>query len=162
MTLGDPIPPHTLLAAERKLGWPLPDDYRRCLATYGTANILGALLLHPSEWRARGEPLTENPAGPVANFLPFARKAVPTGGELLFCFRFELELLRSAADVAAFARGEDRPTFYGANYQVVACHLPTGLSGARLETSHRAMAPTFSAWVDQVIAMLRARATAQS
>jgi hypothetical protein len=158
---GDPISPDTLAAAERKLGWPLPDDYRTCLTTCGAANVLGAVLLHPPEWRARAEPLTDNPVGRMANFLPFARKAIPTGGDLLFCFRFELELLKSAADVAAFSRGEARPTFHGAEYQVVACHLPTGLSGARLESSHPAMAPTFSAWVDQVVALVRARSTAQ-
>jgi hypothetical protein len=155
-----PIPEDELLAASRKLGWPLPDDYRSCLVTYGCADILGAQLIHPSEWRARGEPLTEDPAGPVASFLPFARKPIPSGGELLFCFRFELDLRASAKDVAAFSNGEARPTFQGASYNVVACHLPSGLAGARLEASQRPMAPTFTAWVDQVITMVRARAAA--
>src|SRR5512142_1457754 len=97
----DPIPRDTLVAAARKIGWPLPDDYMSCLVTHGTANILGAQLLHPSEWRARSEPLTEEAAGRMANFLPFARKVIPTGGELLFCFRHEADLRETAADIAA-------------------------------------------------------------
>lgn len=157
---GQPVSSDELLGAARKLGWPLPEDYSACLTTHGAANILGAELLEPSNWRARSEPLSEDPVGRMANFLPFARRPIPTGGELLFCFRFEAELRTSAADMAAFSKGEARPTFHGASYQIVMCHLPEGLGGARLEEAQRPMAPTFSAWVEQIIAMVQARAAA--
>lgn len=163
-----PIEEAELAAAERKRGWPLPADYRACLLAYGAVDVLGARLLHPDAWGARmeplvdanGEPRSTDPLGPMACHLPFAVRDLPTGGELVFCFRFELSLRDSARELAAVSAGEARPPFLGSPYAVVACLLPEGRAGARFEASQRPMAATFDQWVEQVVALVKSRAAA--
>lgn len=57
ITPAAPIEAAELGAAERRIGWPLPEDYRACLTTLGAADVFGARLLAPAEGMARGEPL---------------------------------------------------------------------------------------------------------
>ena len=77
---------------------------------------------------------------------------------MLFCFRFEQDLSLAGKDISSFVKGEMHPVFFGAPYQVVAALLPNGLAGARLNEAGRAMAPSFTGWVEQVVAMLKMKA----
>ncbi len=153
-----PVPTSKLDDKERRLGWPLPLDYREMLRVAGPAHVFGATMVPMERLRGRIE-YDRLPDGTIVRdrvrcYLPFAERATETSARVLFAYAFELDLARVAGDIAAVARGEVREPFHGAPSSVVMCKVEAD-QPMRLSDDAQWFARDFTDWCGTLVSLLR-------